>query len=1106
MMHFLARSEVAALAAPGNPEFLRKEITHAITEGWEYCWEFKRTPQVVDSAPWKCMSPEGWKSLPVIIYPDGRNGRSELLMRVKLPKNSWSEPTMFLTGADQLFELYLDKEKHYSYGELDDPAKRKFNGYPWHMILLPENFGEKMAYFRIYSEHSNLGLFGAVLIGKQSTHILRLVRNELGRASMGLASVVFGLACLLFCLRKSEQRLAYMSYATLILSSGTYALTRTTIKQLFYYSPHVWLYIEFISLSLILASFNGFFWNAFKARVCLYGLRVTLLYSCITIPAAALGFIPLMKTLPFIQLLVVVSVLYITIYSFIKSRSGILEAKLIVFGFGGGTAIALYEIAMALGLIPSTGSISHLLLAPMNVSLGAILLLRFMDVVKKLGQYSIELEQKSTALEEKNQALHQLSGDLERKNEDLSRLDKLKDEFLANTSHELKTPLNGIIGIAESMLVDLGPQANPMQRRNLSILISSGRRLCNLVNDILDFSKLRHRSLDLRLTALSLADSAENVLMLMRSTTAKKDVTIINEVNPELPPVLADENRLQQILHNLMGNAIKFTERGTIKVTAEQRGNTIEISVTDTGVGIPQEAFARIFESFEQADGSVSRNYGGTGLGLAITKQLIELHGGSIGLESEVDRGSRFYFTLKVASEMQTSSSAFSADDESSRFDVNSLEVITENILSQAINSTENQHSENDDDEVSSAEILIVDDEPVNLYVLRRHLEVAGYQVQEAHSGSEALEILGTKEKQFDLVLLDVMMPRMSGFEVCRRIRSSYAPHELPVILLTARSQSKDIVEGFKCGANDYMTKPVTREELLARTHVHVELERMTKRIELLLCDTNDIASATTDVDAIVRTIGHILRISEKHRHGKCIVTIFNETSHQVEKEISLDYEWRKDKVLSNDPALIDEPSSWYQNLKCDLNKTELLTPFSLETHVMNGTLYIPIQREAKIFGLVEMRNFTNQLNLEITEKESIAALAQTLSIVLERFHAFKALIDSEMRMTAARFEELGKVAVKLGDKLNNPLNIMLLVSEEMNESLLQFPSNNAVTEELQRNVKLIERSIGVMREELTHYHRFKAYAPSNALSSDFGDTGIEQENALETTKKISNF
>ncbi|MDM8566802.1 ATP-binding protein [Candidatus Halobeggiatoa sp. HSG11] len=405
---------------------------------------------------------------------------------------------------------------------------------------------------------------------------------------------------------------------------------------------------------------------------------------------------------------------------------------------------------------------------------------------------------------------------LEAKNVELQRLDQLKDEFLANTSHELRTPLNGIIGIAESLIDGVTGKLPEQTEANLVMVVSSAKRLSTLVNDILDFSKLKQKNIELQLKPLGLREIVEIILFLNKSLITDKPLQLVNNIATDLPAILADENRLQQIFYNLIGNAIKFTKAGQIEVSAviddSQNSLTnkcLKITISDTGIGISADKLDSIFESFEQAEGSTSREYGGTGLGLTVTKQLVELHGGKIWVESTLGSGSKFIFTLSISNE--------SAVPLSSRqlTKIKTKEVHTEPEIQtkQLPPATNNQ-----------IKILIVDDEPINLQVLHNHLFSQNYNVVHATSGIEALKFVD-EGLMPDIILLDIMMPQMTGYEVAHKIREKWQAIEMPILLLTAKNQIEDLVQGLEAGANDYMTKPISKEELLARIKTHLSLK-----------------------------------------------------------------------------------------------------------------------------------------------------------------------------------------------------------------------------------------------------------------------------------------
>ncbi|MDD4476423.1 MAG: diguanylate cyclase [Eubacteriales bacterium] len=408
--------------------------------------------------------------------------------------------------------------------------------------------------------------------------------------------------------------------------------------------------------------------------------------------------------------------------------------------------------------------------------------------------------------------------------EKLIVLDKLKDEFLANTSHELRTPLNGIIGITESLIHGAAGNLSEFTIKNLSMVVHSGKRLANLINDILDYCKLKNHELVLQCKPVDIYQISEIVITILIPLLNQKSIEIKNEIPENMSFAYGDEGRIEQIMYNLLGNAIKYTDSGSIIVSANEKDGFIEITVFDTGIGIPEEKLERIFISFEQADASISREYEGTGLGLSLTKKLVELHGGHIWVESEVGKGSKFTFTLKVSCEKSNDASEL---DEISKtkdkyvniYPLHNFAAIAKNEQPQM--PPQNVHS----NEVGQKKILVVDDEFINLQVLVNQLSIENYVVTAATNGIDALELIENGE-EFDLVLLDIMMPKMSGYEVCKRIRMKYSLLDLPVIILTAKNQSEDILAGFEAGANDFLVKPFDQKVLIARANTLLSLKQ----------------------------------------------------------------------------------------------------------------------------------------------------------------------------------------------------------------------------------------------------------------------------------------
>ncbi|TGL58380.1 response regulator [Leptospira sarikeiensis] len=401
-----------------------------------------------------------------------------------------------------------------------------------------------------------------------------------------------------------------------------------------------------------------------------------------------------------------------------------------------------------------------------------------------------------------------LAHDLQESNQRLISLDKLKDEFLANTSHELRTPLQGIIGIADSLKRGVGGPLSESIERQLGMIVTSGQRLSSLVNDIIDFSKLKHKDLKLHLRSVDLFQAVNFTLELNRVGVNESKVRLVNAILPEFPELLADENRLQQILQNLVSNAIKFTEKGEIIVSAKIKAlGLAEISVRDTGIGIDKDEHQKVFEFFEQVDRGDSKNVAGAGLGLAISRALVALHGGEIGVDSSLGSGSVFYFTIPLVS------------GKIPRSEGKDLRNYKEGSLQQSLGSLPKETTDSE----KNARILVVDDEPVNLQVIQNYLSLRNISSVTAKSGMEALEILQT-DTAFDVVILDVMMPKMSGLDTAREIRKTLNTLELPILMLTAKNQDKDLMAALNYGANDYLLKPFDFEELILRINNLLDL------------------------------------------------------------------------------------------------------------------------------------------------------------------------------------------------------------------------------------------------------------------------------------------
>jgi signal transduction histidine kinase/CheY-like chemotaxis protein/HPt (histidine-containing phosphotransfer) domain-containing protein len=390
--------------------------------------------------------------------------------------------------------------------------------------------------------------------------------------------------------------------------------------------------------------------------------------------------------------------------------------------------------------------------------------------------------------------------ELERLVEESRVASQAKSQFLANMSHEIRTPLAGVMGMTDLLMTTT---LDDRQKRYVGLAQSSAKILSTVINDILDFSKIEAGKLELESIPFDLRNTVREVTDLLESKAASKDLRLAGTVASAVPAaVLGDPKRLQQILINLINNAIKFTDSGavTVNVAAPSVADgrqIIKFEVKDTGIGIPADRMHRLFQSFSQVDASTTRKYGGTGLGLAICKQLAELMGGQIGVDSTPGQGSTFWFTahLPIAAPAEAPTPVPQA----------ARRVATRR-----------------------ATILVAEDNPINQIVVNDMLCGAGHSCDIAHNGREVLEAVA--RKQYDLILMDCQMPEISGFEATRLVRQREAAatnnggpaRRMPIIALTASAVQGDRDACFEAGMDDYVAKPIDFQTLMATIDRHM--------------------------------------------------------------------------------------------------------------------------------------------------------------------------------------------------------------------------------------------------------------------------------------------
>ena len=418
-------------------------------------------------------------------------------------------------------------------------------------------------------------------------------------------------------------------------------------------------------------------------------------------------------------------------------------------------------------------------------------------------------------------------------------VDRVKTEFISNVSHELRTPLTSILGFTKiikkkldkTLLPSLQPADTPQVQKavkqvkgNIDIIIAEGERLTNLINGVLDVAKMEAGKVDWHMAPISVSAVIERAAASTQSLFEGKEVKFVIEVEEGLQEIQADQDRIIQVLVNLISNASKFTDEGSVTCKAVRTDNEIIISVVDTGLGIAQEHLGQVFDKFKQVGDTLTDKPKGTGLGLPICKQIVEHHNGKIWAESASGEGSTFSFTLPVT---EVPGSVAPPERQAD------MHALLRQLKGQVNSDTLSG------DELKKT-VLVVDDEPNIREYLRQELESAGYYVQEAENGLDA--IAKAKKLMPDLVILDVMMPMMNGFDAAAVLKNDPQTMNIPIVIL---SIVEDLERGYRIGINRYLKKPIEVDLLLNEIAGLVSREGMKHKILLVNHDTQSIKSLT---------------------------------------------------------------------------------------------------------------------------------------------------------------------------------------------------------------------------------------------------------------------
>ncbi len=472
-----------------------------------------------------------------------------------------------------------------------------------------------------------------------------------------------------------------------------------------------------------------------------------------------------------------------TIYSFKTVSGNIVPREMVVIPFVvGNEVVAMLSIASLRNYPIQTIDLFYKIYDILSARIAGILAARkIRETATRLQQQNIELEQQQNELEQQSIELAQQNGELEIQKNQLKEASRLKTTFLSNMSHELRTPLNSVIALSGVLNRRLQNQIPDDEYSYIGIIERNGRHLLTLINDILDISRIEAGREEVEINEFDINDAISEVVEMIQPQANERKIELVQHKSENKILLQSDNKKMRHILQNLIANAVKFTEKGSVEVRVTNADKRINVSIKDTGIGMPEEHLLHIFDEFRQADSSTSRRFGGTGLGLAIARKYARLLGGEITVTSEPDKGSVFTVVLpeKVGDKVQIQQidRTFDAPDKS-------------NYSSLVSNQTKIIETGN------AKKILLVEDSDPAIIQLKDMLESSDYVVTAARSGAEALQLL--THFMPDAMILDLQMPKMDGYELLEKIRNYEKTKDVPVLILTAKHITKEDIKFLK--------------------------------------------------------------------------------------------------------------------------------------------------------------------------------------------------------------------------------------------------------------------------------------------------------------------
>lgn len=623
---------------------------HLTLENNEWYFKFSNDAEKIEAGVWGSnLEQNGYRKLDKLGKSMSDEKQRIAYYKTKLSNGSVEDPCIYFHTNDQVFQVYIEDQLLYSFGNFDYFDYKHSPGSPAHLISLPKDYEGKLLTIVMKSvSTSRIGLVRAIELDTKSNHIIRMLKSNIATFILGWINLIIGTVCMFIGIGRRLGRKALLSLGFSFIIVGIWTIAENSLTQFFYFKPRFWFYIGTITFYLLPISIYKFIKDVSRRnkKVLKLLIQIHTVIFIVSITLDTLGVVPIIDTLIYLYgftLISYISCTLVGIHSYKRGNKKVVGYTLGLVIFG---AFGLYDVlGWYFEILPWAGHT-----APWGMfifQLGLIhALIKYLETIQKRFLYYRE------KLYNKNHKLKEKEKEIDR----VKEYDKIRAEFFGNISHELRTPLNIISATLQliKMYNEKGMLETNKESFNkyLGVMSQNCKRLMKLISNIIDLTKLDSGFYKLYFENMNIVSVVENITLSIEEYAKNKGLSLVFDTELEEIIISCDPDAIERIMLNLLSNAIKFTDAGdSITVTVKEKGNQVLISVEDTGIGIPEEKQRLIFNRFMQVDKTFSRQHEGSGIGLALVESLIEMHKGTIEVQSKLEVGSKFTITLPIVAQ-----------------------------------------------------------------------------------------------------------------------------------------------------------------------------------------------------------------------------------------------------------------------------------------------------------------------------------------------------------------------------------------------------------------------------------------------------------------------